>query len=227
MGWGFHNMGSYVSNPDPWSAMAQKFWGSLWLIILFAILNSVLAGAISPLNAATRVIYSMGQIHVLPSVFGRTHPKHHTPHIAMIAATLFAIGFALGWGLAVGPTNAFILIGGADGVLIILMYMLMCIANIAYYLTKARARFNVLLHLVLPAIGFLFLIPPLYFVYSPLPAAPTVFGNWIAAVWAVAGVAAMILFGIFRPPIIYQARELFVENEAPGKGTGEALPSQP
>src|SRR5215217_5889817 len=74
MGWGFDRMSSYAENPDPWTTMAKKYWGVGWVIIFLAIVNSAIANANAGVNAATRVIYAMGRIDVLPSAFGRTHP---------------------------------------------------------------------------------------------------------------------------------------------------------
>ena len=83
MGWGFGNMANYANNPDPWRTMATKFWGLGWIAIFFAILNSIVANAIAGMNVATRLIYSMGRVRVLPSIFGRTHPEHRTPYVAI------------------------------------------------------------------------------------------------------------------------------------------------
>ena len=51
----------------------------------------LLAGGLSALfcglgvhNAATRTIYAMGRDGVLPAALGRTHPRHRTPHVAVI-----------------------------------------------------------------------------------------------------------------------------------------------
>ena len=63
------------------------FWGAGWVLIFFAIINSALANSNAGVNAATRVLYAMGRNGVLPSAFGRIHPEHKTPHVAIVAQT--------------------------------------------------------------------------------------------------------------------------------------------
>ena len=86
-GWGFDKMGSYAENPNPWTTMATTYWGVGWVIIFIA--NS--ANANAGVNAASRVMYTMGRISVLPSALGRTHPDHRTPYVAITAQSIYAL----------------------------------------------------------------------------------------------------------------------------------------
>jgi len=45
---------------------------------------SFFAVIIASINAAARILYAMAHEQVLPPRFGRTHPKHRTPHVAIL-----------------------------------------------------------------------------------------------------------------------------------------------
>ncbi|AGK60221.1 Gamma-aminobutyrate permease-related permease [Archaeoglobus sulfaticallidus PM70-1] len=47
------------------------------------------------LYAAPRLLYSMGEDRILPSVFSKVHEKHKTPHVAIIFTWIASIGLVL------------------------------------------------------------------------------------------------------------------------------------
>ena len=69
------------------------------MLIFFAIVNSALANANAAVNSSTRVLYAMGRNGVLPRALARTHPRHLTPYVAIIAQSVFGLVLALlaGW----------------------------------------------------------------------------------------------------------------------------------
>ena len=213
MGWGFARMGSYAENPDPWTTMATNYWGVGWVIIFLAIANSAIANANAGVNAATRVMYAMGRIHVLPSMFGRTHSEHRTPHVAIIAQSILALVVALVLGAAFEPVGEFSIIATAVTIVVILVYMALCVSTIVFYLRERRDQFNVLLHGVFPALAILILLAPLYYQFAPLPDYPVRLGNYFAILWIVLGFLALGLAASQRPQAIAQAEEIFVEDE--------------
>jgi amino acid transporter len=220
MGWGFDKMSSYIENPDPWTTMAENYWGAGWVIIFLAIVNSAIANANAGVNAATRVIYAMGRIDVLPRMFGRTHPEHRTPYVAIIAQSIFALVVALVLGAAFEPVGGFSVIATTVTIVVILVYMAVCLASIVFYLRERRDQFNILLHGVFPALAILILFAPLYYQFAPLPDYPVRLGNYLAILWIVLGFLALGLAASQRPQAIAQAEEIFVEDETVSPETG-------
>lgn len=53
-------------------------------VIDIGITASFVAVAIASINAASRVLYTMGEEGVLPAAVGRAHPKYRTPHVAIL-----------------------------------------------------------------------------------------------------------------------------------------------
>jgi amino acid transporter len=211
MGWGFDKMASYAENPDPWTTMATRYWGVGWFL---AIVNSAIANANAGVNAATRVMYAMGRIDVLPSAFGRTHPVHRTPYVATIAQSIFALVVALVLGAAFDPVGGFSIIATAVTIVVILVYMAVCLSSIVFYLRVRRDQFNVLLHGVFPVLAILILFAPLYYQFFPLPPYPVRLGNYFAIIWIALGFVALGLAAARRPQAIAQAEEIFVEDES-------------
>ncbi len=192
--------------------MATTYWGVGWVIIFLAIANS--ANANAGVNAATRVMYAMGRINVLPGAFGRTHPEHRTPHVAIIAQSILALVVALALGAAFDPVGGFSIIATAVTIVVILVYMTVCVSTTVFYLRERRDQFNVLLHGVFPVLAIVILLAPLYYQFAPLPAYPVRLGNYFAVIWIVLGFVALGLAAAQRPQAIAQAEEVFVEDEA-------------
>ncbi|HEY8793034.1 MAG TPA: APC family permease [Gaiellaceae bacterium] len=167
-----------LAQANPWRHLAEIFWGGGWVLIFLAIINSALANSNAGVNAASRVIYSMGRNGILPRAFGRTHPVHKTPHVAIIAQTVLGIGVALLMGWKWGALNAFGIISYALTSLVILVYILVSISTFVYYRRKHRVEFHTWLHGVFPIAGALLFLPPLYYQFRPLPAYPLRYGNW-------------------------------------------------
>src|SRR5215204_2524264 len=162
---------------NPWRDLGDVYWGVGWVLVFLAIVNSAIANANAGVNAATRVIYAMGRIDVLPRVFGRTHPEHRTPYVATIAQSILALVVALVLGAAFDPVGGFSIIATAVTIVVILVYMMVSLACMVFYLRERRDQFNVLLHGVFPVLAILILLAPLYYQFAPLPDYPVRLGT--------------------------------------------------
>jgi amino acid transporter len=201
-------------NPNPWRRLATIFWGSGWVVIFFAIINSALANANAAVNAATRIIYAMGRNGVLPRIFSRTHPTHLTPYIAVIAQSLYGLVIALLAGWKWGPFMAFVILATATAIVVILIYMTVCVASIAFYWRQRRSEFNVFLHGVFPVLGLIAFIGPLYYQYRPLPPYPIRYANWIAIGWVALGALVTAFMMRYRRQALINAERIFVEEDS-------------
>jgi amino acid transporter len=207
-------------NPNPWRELATTFWAGGWVLLFLAIVNSALASANAVVTAATRIMYAMGRNGVLPRAFAHTHPVHLTPHVAIAAQTVFAFVLALAAGFAWGPVTGFVVMATTATILIILIFMTVCIATVAFYLRQRRSEFNVLLHLVFPLLGVAALVGPLYYEYSPLPPYPERYANWVALAWIALGLGVTAWMSRRRRAALEGAARVFV-GEEPAGGTPE------
>src|SRR5579863_205482 len=212
VGWGFNTIGTYTQNANPWAAMATRVWGPFEFIVSLAILNSALANANAGVNAASRVLFAMGRVKALP---GRlAHVNHfRTPDIAIIFTMIVAVVCTLWPGLVYGPAVAFNLLGIIIGIPILIVYMATCLSVPFFYRREQAGEFNVLQHVILPAIPFIVLAIVLYFQFVPYPQqAPYTLVGPICAAWFVIGILAIVLLSVRTPQALARGSEIYLEE---------------
>jgi amino acid transporter len=159
---------------DPWGYMATQVLGTFGgLLVVFAILNSSVANANSGATAATRSLFAMGRVSLLPRWFAIVSPKTRAPvnavHFQAISALIIAVvlGFVLAndpnptpeGAASFGPLNVYVFLGTMLGLTFAFIYIAVNLACIGYFWRERRDEFNVIKHLVVPIIGVLAMIP--------------------------------------------------------------------
>jgi amino acid transporter len=159
---------------DPWGFMAEAVLPGIGgLLVIFAILNSSLANANSGATAATRTLFAMGRVRLLPHWFAAVNPGTRAPVNAVHFQAIFAIVVAvvLGFILANDPfptpegsgsfggLNVYVFLGTMLGLIFVFIYICVNLACIGYFLRQRRSEFNVIKHLVVPVLGVLAMIP--------------------------------------------------------------------
>src|SRR5262245_19591306 len=224
-GAGFDNFIKQATGADPWRNLGKVFWGTGWILIFLAIVNSITANSNAAMNAATRVFYSLGRNRLAPAPLARTHPQFKTPNVAIIWMSLFAVVLSLLVGWKWGPLIGFAMIATYAVPLVVVVYMLICVGCIWHYLTVRRAEFNPLLHLVLPIGGIVLFFFPLYYQFYKLPPTyPIKYANWVAIAVAAAGVVVTALVVALAPHRLDDVERVYVEDETVAPG-GMAAPA--
>ncbi|AQT79512.1 hypothetical protein B1R94_09870 [Mycolicibacterium litorale] len=154
---------------DGWIGMAKKLWGAGWIVLLLALLNSSIACANGASMGGTRHIWAMAHAGTIPKIFAKTHRKWKSP----VAAIYFMFGVggvaALIGGLLWGPIPSLGLYGTIIAVIALPVHMLAALSCPVYYWRYRRSEFKVLVHLIIPVLGVLFLVPG-FFVGAGIPA---------------------------------------------------------
>lgn len=211
VGWGFNKIGTYSSDPDPWGTMASVVWGPVAFIAILAILNSALGNANAAINAGARTLFAMGRTRTLPSVLAQTN-RFRVPGLAIVSMLIVGIGITLWAGLVYGPTTGFAFIGALLTVPLLLVYMATCLSVPFFYWREHREEFNVVKHVIVPAIPFILLGVVIYFQFVPLPPAPFNQVGLIDGAWLVLGVIVVILLSLRAPAALHQGARLFAEE---------------
>lgn len=214
VGWGIGNLGTYISNSNPWAVLASKVWGGLAFIAILAILNSALANANAGVNAASRVLYAMSRAGTYPRPLAHIASRFRTPDIAIILTMIVGVVLTLWPGFAYTPLVAFSLEGIIITVLILLVYMATCLAVPFFYLREHRDEFNVLRHVILPVIPFIVLIFPIVAQFYPAPSAPLNLAGPICAAWFVLGLIVVIFLNLRLPQALARSDKVYIEEEA-------------
>ncbi len=212
VGWGFHTISTYPNDPSPWTTMANRVWGPFEFVVSFAILNSALANANAGVNAASRVLYAMGRVQALPGQLAHIS-RFRTPDFAIIFTMIVALVCTLWPGLVYGPAVAFNLLGIIIGIPILVVYMATCVSVPFFYRREQAGLFNVLKHVIVPAIPFVVLAIVLYFQFVPYPTqAPYNLVGWIVAGWFILGILAIIALSLRSPQALARGSEVYLEE---------------
>ena len=225
-----------LNGGDPWGGLAHKLWGGAWLLILVAVLSSAFASSTNSANAGTRIGFSLGRSGLFPRRLAFVHPRFRTPYVALTAQAVLTIAIMLGLGYGLGsPEAAFAFIGTIITILFVVVYGIVCVACIAYFLTERRDVFNPILHLLIPLLGVLFMVPVLIASFG------INFGNlgiaplggslrWApltAGIWLVLGAAALIVLYGRDPARLASMRNLFVDSDHAASPAEESPPVEP
>lgn len=193
-GWGTNRIDGFVNAiENPTFILARKFWGNGWIIILFALINSMLAVAIACNNCATRVWFAMARSGSMPRSLAKIHPKFQTPMNAVLLQTvvMFAIGLGLGW--LIGPKMEFDFMGVVITFTLSIVYTMGNIGVIFYYRNEKRSEFNFLLHIIFPITGIIVLIFVVYNSLIPWPEAPIGYAFWVVVIWLLLGIIVLLI----------------------------------
>lgn len=221
--WGPHKMSGFLgfNSGDPWSGLANKVWGLGFIAVIIALVNSGIAGSNASSTATTRVGYAMGRIGLLPRVFTHVNERFRTPTWAVHVQALFAMAYLVILGFVLhGPLNALVLQGTISTILIVAIYILTCASCIVYYLREQRRHFNVLLHLLVPLVGALALVPVLLAAFGIDFAGlgitgltyPANLAPFICLAWMVVGFALLGYFMLRDRSRITETRRVFTEE---------------
>src|SRR5689334_12100572 len=201
---GRHGIAGLVGQASPLGYLTSRFWsptvlGSIDLVLVLAGLSFVVASV----NAAIRVMYTMGRERALPGALGRlSHRRSPVAAIGCLTAVTLLIGLPLTYVYGGVPTFGYL--AGIGGLPVVLIYFTVNIAVIRAFRTEFRDEFRPVPHLLIPAaasVVFLFplwgiLFPGVYTLANLLP--------FISVGWLLIGaIAAAILRA--RRPATFQA----------------------
>ncbi len=106
------------------AAKAGLGWASV--VVYFAAMISVFACALASINAAARLLYSMGKYKFLHRSMGLVHDTHRTPHRAILFCGCLLAVVCLGL-LPAGFLNAFGYAGTFASFGFVVVYLMICI----------------------------------------------------------------------------------------------------
>jgi amino acid transporter len=202
IGFGSHHVDKLAGDASPWTTLTATYWGKNlgWLFVL-TVLNSQFANALSGSNAAVRVMFALGREGILHRWLGTTD-KADSPMAAWIAYTAMSAVLTLGLGLAMGPLNAYAFMGSILGLGIIVIYIVMNIGLTRYFWVKHRSEFSLLRHGILPTIGSLLMLLPIYGQLVPVPPWPYRLVPYLLVAWLIIGVGYFLVLRRRDPRVI-------------------------
>jgi amino acid transporter len=212
---GFGDPTALSQSTAPISDLATQYGlGSVSWIVDLGITASFFAVTIACINAASRILYTMGEEGILPSALGRAHPTHKTPHVAIgiIAPVVLVVPIIL-VAAGVTPLNVFTYTGTIGTFGYMLGYLLMAIA-LPFFLRK-RDEFNPL-SAVLAVVVVAALVYVFYKNVIPVPDYPLNLMPWIFLGLVVLGLAWYATVRVRKPQLVEEVGTFEEEPVAPG-----------
>src|SRR5579875_609801 len=229
VGYGFNigtvsDKNSYLGAPGtPWFTLAESLIGKTGMYIVgLVVLMSLLANTAAGLTALSRVVFAMGRSGALPSAFGRTTKRFHTPGLALLVSVPLTILFAIWSGLVYGqPPNSFYALVDTASYCVLSTYAVVSLATPFFFLREQRKSFNVLLHLIIPILAAIMLVVVLVAqLVAALPPIgypgllPQYLGLIIAGGWLVVGVIWMSVLRATKPAALDAGQRIYVDAPA-------------
>jgi amino acid transporter len=208
---GFGGATELGSSAAPISDLADSngLGGVTWIVDL-GVTASFFAVIIASINAAARVLYTMGEEDVLPAVLGRAHRSHKTPHVAIgLIAPLVGIVPVVMVAMGQGPFDVYAYAGTVGTFGYMLGYLLMAVA-LPFFLRR-RGEGNPLS----TALAVVVVAALLYVFYKnvlPVPPWPLNLLPWVFLAALALGMAWYLVVRIRRPEV---AQEVGSTEEEP------------
>jgi amino acid transporter len=188
-----HTLGA---SPLPFIDGLKASAPKLLVVAYIAGVTSILGSLIGGLNSQSRILFNSGREGLLPEFLGKVHPQYQTPHNALWVFLIVAVALILGFGLlgGVAPMDYFGYAGTLGTIPIILTYMLTNLALPIYVIHYHRGELNIFRHVLLPIVGTLIMLFPLWGLVQPGQSWPFNLFPWIAlAALSVSAVYGMVI----------------------------------
>jgi amino acid transporter len=134
--------------------IANQFWGSGRILVILTALTAIVAVSVATTVGASRALYAMSREGVLPKSLGRIHSTFQVPTAATALVLLAAL---TGSFIVVFTLNNAIdgLTWWADALVFfaLVTYAAVNLANLVLFTTRARARMNWFMNVVVPVAG--------------------------------------------------------------------------
>ena len=192
----------------------QNGLGSVTWIVDLGVTASFFAVTIASINAAARVLYTMGEEDVLPAVLGRAHRTHKTPHVAIgVIAPIVGLVPIIMVATGTTPFNVYAYTGTLGTFGYMLAYLLMAVALPLFLRRRDEANplSTVLAVVVVAALLYVF-----YKNVWPVPPSPFNVLPWIFLGLMVVGLAWYFSVRARNPEVLREVGMMEEEPLPPG-----------
>ncbi|MHB2027805.1 MAG: APC family permease [Acidimicrobiales bacterium] len=177
------NVTALSSAPIPFISVAREIFAVGLFFAFLAGMTSTLGALIAGTNSQARLIFSAGREGLLPKVIGKVQTTRRTPinallvflGLGLLIIGIWGLGHILGGHATSGSMSALNMFDESSTfgtILILIVYGLSNVALPFYYKKNYPDRFNAFRHAVLPIVGVLWILVPLYYLAKPGQAAP-------------------------------------------------------
>jgi amino acid transporter len=216
-------LAGFLKDANPFVTLARSYTPWLLQPVQIAAIAGLFSCFLAIHNTTVRVMYSMGRDRVLPASLGDVHPSWFSPLRAILVQTVFTVVVGIGVGLWLGPgaTGAYGFTGSIGTVAIVLVYLASNVALMRFFWRSPERR--LVTHVILPALGVLALLYPLYVVSKPGQSYPYNLVPIVVLVWVALGVALFLYYRATSPAKIAALGSFVADDSLPLEDQPEAL----
>lgn len=153
----------------PFATLARIYMGPLRGLVDIAGITSIGASTLALVNTQGRILFHGGRAGIFPPALGSISDRFQTPYVALITyMVMVTVGVlvTMAWlgaaKLANDPFTIFGVLGTFGTLPLIIIYGLTNVALIVYTVRHGHEHMNALTHYVLPAIGAIVLLAPIW-----------------------------------------------------------------
>lgn len=203
IGFGVDHIKELQTSSAPLDNLASTYIGSVMGIFVdLAAMISAFACSLGSVNACSRMLFALGRDGLMPRALGHVHPTHGTPDFAVHTIGSLMVLFYLIVGIPVGASNFYGYFGTIGTLTLLVAYLLINLAAIRYFRKLKSGKNSVIRHIVVPVLGFLALLWPVYGNLYPVPAPPYNLFPYIAAAWIVIGIVLVNVIARQDPDVV-------------------------
>jgi amino acid transporter len=225
MGVGFGDAAKWAKDPAALDTLATRYVGN-WLAVIidFSVAASGFIAALAGTNLTSRTAYAMGREGGLPRIFAWTHPRFRTPWTGIAFSLVVTLLLGVFFAHRYDPITYFIWMATCATIGILITYILIAVAGIAYF-AKDRAGWNPVLDLAIPAGAIAICGYTLYKSIDPTPGYTGIFkwAPWVALIWLAVGVVIDVWLTMTKPDRVRAFGSILGASEG-AEPTPEAVP---
>jgi amino acid transporter len=164
-----HNATAISNSSIPFVDAFKASAAGLLIVAYLAGVTSIFSSLIGLTNAQARILFNSSREGLLPAFFGKIHPQHRTPHTAMWTYIIVALLIVLFFGTfyAIDPVTLFGDTGTLGTIPVVVTYLITNLALPVYMLRYHRSEFSAVWHLIVPVLGTVAMLFPLYGLVEP------------------------------------------------------------
>lgn len=184
-----NNIAALLKAPYPFLAAAQHATPWLGDLVFIAGFTSALAVLIVEINLSSRIWFSMARDGLLPHPLAMIHHRMRTPWVSVAAYISISLGICFIWDWITGPDNGFSEVASLGSIIYVLIYIAANTALPFHVIRSHRSMYSPWRHVVIPTIGTLLFLYPLWSIVKPTQPRPY---NWFGLVVLVLAVGAFL-----------------------------------
>ena len=216
VGYGPSHMDTLAGATAPLHDLAVRYIGGWYSnLVDLAAISAIVAVLLAIHTANFRVLYSLGRDGLLPRALGRTHPRHKTPHVAIIVYSIGTLVVGIVAGVSWGPMSAFGNIGYLSSLAMLPVFIVTNLALPVFIRRQYPKEFSMVLHLVSPVASILIFAAAIWLSVNPWPSPPINSFPWVVvAVILLAIIWGWVLKNRNSPMFKRLGAVLFMEGDA-------------